>query len=276
MSIFASDIDTVFFIPSENGHFILKAHEKVNRGFLFGDGIFETMIFHKGKIRFREQHIKRATDGCTTLHLETEVPSEIKKFESFISEKFGKEKTLRIRWNIYREGMGKYTPETNQAGQLWMVQKFHYLPPQPKEAYINENIMIPSLPWSNCKTLNAMPYVQAAIERKAHGAEEVVLLNQQGKVCEAGAANLFWTKKGKFFTPSLRSNCIAGVGRAVVLAELAQHGEYCTEGEFSPDELSAADQIFTTNVTGMHYIKKINSTGFSTKPIEFLENIFML
>jgi 4-amino-4-deoxychorismate lyase len=276
MSIFASDIDTVFFIPSENGHFILKAHEKVNRGFLFGDGIFETMVFHQGKIRFVEHHIHRAENGCTILHLEIEVASEIKKFEAFLSEMFGREKSLRVRWNIYREGMGKYTPETNQAGQLWMVQKFHYLPPQPKEAYINENIMIPSLPWSNCKTLNAMTYVQASIARKTLGAEEVILLNHQGKICEAGAANLFWIKKGKFFTPSLRSNCIAGVGRAVVLAELAKHGEHCTEGEFSLEELMAADQIFTTNVTGINYIKKINSTGFSTKPIEFLENIFKL
>ncbi len=195
--------------------------------------------------------------------------------ELFVKEKYDGQ-ILRVRWNIFRSSKGKYTPISNDTQQSLIIEPFCYLSPQSKVAFINEQFSVPNLPWSNCKTLNAMLYVQAGIARKKAGFEEIILLDTQGHVCEAGAANLFWVKDGIYYTPSLKTSCIEGVSRCVIIKKLKELEIKVLEGEYNPSEVLKADLVFTSNVTGIHYISKINSTGFNIEPVEFLESLFMI
>jgi len=268
------DNETVFIKPVGNEDFEPVEKANINRGLMFGDGIFETMVFVGGHFRFKDHHLSRAQMGADLLRLEIDVKDELRKFEAYLQRQEKYSSPLRIRWNIFRNGLGKYTPSLNDTRQIWMVEAFIFQSPQTKEAFIHEGIFIPNLPWSNCKTLNALPYVQAAIDRQQKGLDEVILLNMDRKVCEAGAANLFWKKNDIYHTPSLESKCIAGVGRSAVLEAFKSRGIEYRLKEFEVMELLQADQVFTTNVTGIHYLKKINSTEFTVTPVEFIENIF--
>jgi len=268
--------DTIFLYKHQDGIWSDHADEFHNRGFLFGDGLFETMVLTKSKIRFGSQHTERLAGGLSTLALEADGLSHINEIEVLLNEIWGDKKNLRIRWNIYRAGLGRYTPEDNRVLESLQIHTFHPAPKLKEIAYLSKTIQIQKTPWSHCKTLSALPYVMANQERKSKGFDEVILTSAEGYICEAGASNLFWVKNGHYFTPSLDSGCIAGVGRGVVLRYFKENNIPYSEGLYKMDDLLLADQILTSNVTGLSYLKSIEKKDFDTNRDGGLDAIFEL
>lgn len=248
--------------------------EGVNRAALFGDGIFETMVYRNGRIRFSKEHEERLQAGLNQLKI---IPSglSVQILEAYVKQQFPKESQLRIRWNVFRRGLGKYTPLDNSAQDLILIQPLDQPILTKSQAYISKDITIAPSPWSHCKTLNALPYVMANIERKEKGMDDVILLDIHGFVSEAGSANIFWVKENVFYTPSLSCNCIAGVGRRKIIEALQQEGAILEEGRFTVEELLRADQVFTSNVTGVAYIAELGNRSYNTTPIPILELLFV-
>jgi len=270
-----SEIDTILISPLPNGAFEIANKEQANRAAFFGDGLFETMIFQDNKIRFSTGHQQRLEEGLNQLKLNPTGISTIEKIENYLQEKFQHNGLLRVRWNVFRSGLGKYTPQSNNCQELILLQP-HTLPPKIKyTSYISKMISVPRSTWSHCKTLNALTYVMANIERKEKGMNEVILLDDRSFVSEAGAANIFWVKNGIYYTPSLDCNCIAGVGRKAVIHHLHKNNTAVIQGAFRPEDLMEAEQVFTTNVTGISYIKKIMEKEFSVNPISMIESVFI-
>lgn len=271
MDIKTNDSNTIFLQKSG----VLKKVENppINRASLFGDGVFETMVFSKGKIRFAKEHEERLNLGLGILHID---PSSVtvQYLEEFVKKNFDGQKSLRIRWNVYRGGLGKYTPLENQAEDMIIIE-VPGLPVQVKsKAYISKSITIPPSPWSHCKTLNGLPYVMANIERVERKMDEVILLSDKGFVSEAGIANIFWKKGDIYYTPSLSCNCIAGVARRKIIEVLQSEGIAVVEGEFTAKEIMDADQIFTSNVTGITYIAQLENRLFKTIALPLLGGLF--
>jgi 4-amino-4-deoxychorismate lyase len=268
--------DTIFLYKQQDGIWSHHADIFHNRGFLYGDGLFETMVFFKGKIRFASQHAERLWEGLKILGLENQGLSQIRELERLITEIWGDSKILRVRWNVYRAGFGKYTPEENQVLESLQINSFHQAPKIKGKAFFSQNIHIQKTPWSHCKTLSALPYVMANQERKSKGFDEVILTNPDGIICEAGASNLFWAKNGQYFTPSLDSGCIAGVGRKMILSYLHESDIPFSEGLFTKKDLISSEQILTSNVTGISYIGSIENKYFDTNRSKDLDSIFDL
>lgn len=266
--------NTVFFQLSENGQFESIEKLEINRAFLFGDGLFETMIFTSGHIRYKAAHLARLLEGCKALRMKYDDRQSLDNFEKFLQDNLNPDYSYRVRWNVYRSGLGKYTPELHETKELFSIQLFKYQSPEQKKAYISQSLKVPQLPWSNCKTLNALVYVMANEERKAKKYDEVILLNADGFVCETGIANVFWIRNDIYYTPSLRSSCIAGVGRQAILKKLEEQDIEVIKGEFKPKDILAAEQIFTSNVTGINYISMIDLREYDVSPIGFLEGLF--
>ncbi|GAB3649572.1 aminotransferase class IV [Echinicola sediminis] len=269
-----SEFNSILIKPGSPSRYEVIGHENANRAAFFGDGLFETMIFQNNKIRFADEHHQRLQEGLKQLKINPQGISTIGALENYLKTNFSDIQPLRIRWNVFRSGLGKYTPVSNNAQEIILIQA-HAAPPKIKEkAYISREIKLSQSPWSHCKTLNALPYVMANIERSEKGMDEVILLDNRSMVSEAGAANIFWIKNNRYYTPSLSCSCIGGVGRKVLIDHLRANGITVLEGEFTTDVLLDADQVFTTNVTGIAYIKKIMETGFDTTPIPMIELIF--
>ncbi len=248
----------------------------LNRAMLFGDGIFETMVYHQGEIRFSSAHLERANRGLRMLHLLPEKPLDITRIFSLISSHFDSQCTYRIRWNIFRNGLGRYTPVASDFSELLTISDFQAAPKIKERAFISESVRLYDFLWANCKTLNALPYVLANQERVERKMDEVILLDSKGFLSEAGSSNLFWRKNGRIFTPSLNHACIAGVGRKHILERLRQLKIKHTESSFRPDELVDAEQVFVSNVSGISYLKHLNGRQFDTRPIPELESMFDL
>lgn len=267
--------DTILVRKPSVPHFVLGSAEQLNRAAFFGDGVFETMVYSHGKIRFKEAHQDRIRAGLKILKIDGKTASSVYQLESLLQNHFGRAVSLRVRWNVYRSGLGKYSPASNAPEELLLIQPFMEAPKVKSTAYVSNEITVPPTLWSSCKTLNSLTYVMANLERQDKEMDEVILTDQNGHLCEAGAANLFWQNQDRFYSPSLECNCIAGVGRKVIIEHLRKNGLDIIEGKFRPEALLDAQKIFTTNVTGISYIKKIMGKTYSVTPIPMIEKLFV-
>lgn len=274
MNSYLSDINTVLLYKHDGEIWSPEEPLVQNRGFLFGDGLFETMVFINGKIRFSLDHEARLLEGLKQLGMEKDNLSSIQEIESCLQQYYCENSVLRVRWNVFRDGRGKYTPVMNTTLEDLQIQKMQEAPAVKERAYLSKNVTVPNSPWSHCKTLSALTYVMANRERQQNGMDEVILLNVEGFVCEAGSSNIFWKKDGVYYTPSLQSSCIAGVGRKNVIAHLKSSGENIVEGEFLPIDLLSAEKVMTTNVTGVSYIGEIEGRQFDINLDLRLESVF--
>lgn len=244
----------------------------INRAFLFGDGIFETMCFINGQFRFQKDHQTRANNGLQKLKIQAQLDLEV--IAKMLRNTFGVQEKLRVRWNIYRSGIGKYSPINNSACEHLIVSDFNPTPKTKSKAYISQKVHTNTTAWSGVKTLNALPYIMANIERQEKGMTDVILLDEEGFISEAGSSNIFWVKGGQYYTPSLETNCIAGVSRKQIIGRLKDLEKHCEIGKYKPNDLLEADQVFVSNVTGISYLLNIEGREFDPKPEPELLSLF--
>lgn len=233
-----------------------------NRSLRYGDGIFETMRWMDGDIRFIQYHIERLQTSMELLHLEGS-----SKFDAyFIREKAAelvrKNKLgtdARIRLNVYRSGAGLYSPETNKANYLLEAN------PLDHDGYrLNKTGVIIDVhrehkksinSLSHLKSNNALIYILAGIERKRLGCDDILILNNDGFLCESLSSNIFVWYNKTLYTPALSEGCIAGVMRKVVIEMANEYGIEVVEAQISPEILHEADEMFLTNaIHGIYWV----------------------
>lgn len=267
-------IDTMYLEKDTNGDWFNGP--KPSRAAFFGDGIFETMVFFNGRIRFGDYHLSRLRKGMEILQLSPTSLTPLSELEKSLLNKLGRDGIWRIRWNIFRAGLGKYTPSDSGVRESLFVQPFEPAPRVKSTSALSLTVKLFPAPWANCKTLNALPYVMANLERASRNLDEIVLADHQGYLAEAGAANLFWTKDGTFYTPSLAHNGIAGVGRAALIDHLKTNQHPVEVVSCKTEALWDADQIFTSNVTGVSLVGSFEKQSFRTTPIPVVEQLFFI
>lgn len=273
MNSFMNEIETIFQkSPSSVTWFCEDNIKLPNRGTSFGDGLFETMVWDHDQVRFFEKHLERLTGGMELLGMDVSMINP-EQLISFLQEKFPS-KLRRIRWTVFRAGSGKYTPEETSVIQILQVTKATLVPVVKKSTDLAEKIHLFSSPWSEFKTLNALPYILANMEKKERGLDEIILLDHRGYISEASIANIFWVKSGTYFTPSLSCGCINGVSRKVLIECLESNNIQIEIGEFYPEELLEAEQVFVTNSSGISYLEEFKGKIFLTQPILLLKQIF--
>jgi branched-chain amino acid aminotransferase len=272
MNSFVSENETVF-IKSKNQFPKWSQVNEIpvpNRAMNFGDGLFETMVFDGEQIRFGNLHLERLVRGFEVLKMDSSA-TDLDELESFLKEQFLGQK-LRVRWNLYRAGSGKYTPIFNAVSETIQIASFIPAPNEKKSCFISSKVKLFPTLWSGCKTLNSLPYILANLERQEAEMEEVILLDYRGFLSEAGSSNLFWRKGNRVFTPSLACGCLDGIARKVILEEFFKKKIQIDIGEFLPSELEDADQVWTSSVLGISYLIQIGSRKYSTKPFSLLPN----
>jgi branched-subunit amino acid aminotransferase/4-amino-4-deoxychorismate lyase len=241
----------------------------LNRGFQYNDGLFDTLIFTDGRIRFLHDHLDRLRRALAVLGLS--LP------EAWLQEAWWHQQVtllvrengltapvIRIKANIWRQPGGLFTPESEQAEILVTASAQAGLPPIIGTAGILRAAPVPYSPYSFFKGPYALHYVQAGREKKRAGWEEGILLDSQGHVAEALVSNIFWWKGAVLYTPALETGCIAGIMRLNVLRACQLLRLEVREGFFKEQELLAADTVFTSNVTGLRPIAAIGEARYQT------------
>ncbi|WP_223271759.1 aminotransferase class IV [Algoriphagus ratkowskyi] len=268
-----NEIETIFQKSSTNENWINQDSIKLpNRAMNFGDGLFETMLWNKDNIRFFEKHLFRLHRGMKVLGLEESSINSTELISLLQTIAPGTRK--RVRWNVFRSGAGKYTPESAEVLQTLYITEFIVAPSIKSKVDVSFKVRLFPTLWSSFKSLNSLPYVLANNERISRGLDEIILLDYRGFISEAGASNIFWIKDGTICTPSLSCSCIDGVSRRLILEHLDQNSLPYLEGEFELSELENAEQVFVSNCTGFSFLESLGKWELSTEPISFLREIF--
>lgn len=265
-----------------NGMFVSGNELKLgidNRAFLYGDGLFETMLGYRGEVKLLRSHLERITGGLAALSIEPPKDFELNNSRAIIQKLFMDNNLTgyaRVRLYAWRAPGGAYAPEHNAAQVLITIletDKPRVL--TRKLASFSSDVKNCLTPLSRYKSMNAQLYVLAALEMQKKGMDDIVIADVAEHVSECLVSNIFWVKDGVVFTPSLRTGCISGVGRRAILEELKKRGTEVQQVEAPIGVLLTADCVFTSNALGLAHILQIDQTRFQPYPeIEILARIF--
>jgi len=238
-----------------------------NRGFKYGDGLFESMRLMKGKLKFADLHADRLQKGMKALHLEgySQMDSWFLKEKCEELASRNKIKHGRLRLTVYRDAEGFYSPTQNKAGYCLEIapvdEPRYFLNPKGLIMDMYDELPKAVNALSNYKTCNSMVYVMAGIFKAQNKLDEAFILNQGGYLCEAISANVFVLYQNHLYTPALSEGCIGGVMRQVVMDIAIKNKIPLTEAQIDPAILNEADEVFLTNASrGIQWVM-----GFAKK-----------
>ncbi len=242
-----------------NGN-ILPADQPVlkagNRAFRYGDAVFETIRLMRGDILFFEKHLERFKKGMNLLGMKWRDDFTFHNLYLLIrhldqmNELNG---NGRIRLQVFRNDGGRYTPASDEVSFLIEAEPIasdeYQLNENPLRIDIFSEIEKPKNKFSNIKSSNALIYVMAGIYKEQQGLDDCIILNNEGRICEAIGSNIFLISKDELFTPALSEACIEGIMRGQLIEMLNVRGKKVQETSLTIEHVMKADGIFLTNVT---------------------------
>ena len=227
-----------------------------NRGFLFGDAIFETLKILDDKILFAEDHYFRLMASMRIVRMEIPMHFTMEYMEEqakALTEALNISASARVRLTFFRKPGGFYLPETNNTEfiitaealdkSLYSFEKEFYEVDLFKDFYITKQLL------STLKSTNKIVQITGSIFANENGLDNCLLINDDKNVIEALQGNLFMVKGNKLITPPLSDGCLNGVMRKQILAIAKRsEGVEVAEESISPFDLQKADELFITNV----------------------------
>ncbi len=242
-----------------------------DRGFMYGDGLFETMRVSDGRPFRLAEHLERLTRGADFLKIKCPfTPGEMQKFTGQLIEKNQMpDAILRV---VLTRGPGErgYTPRP--GGHPTVAMTLHPVatscrPVRWKLVTASYRILATD-PLASFKTLNKLTHILARSEAVEKGADEALLLNTNGEVAEAASGNLFWVTRGRVCTVPAGRGALPGITRAVVL-EICQTLRLPTDQcIIKPEALRKAEGIFITqSVFGIVPITTLDGKPAALSPL---------
>ncbi|WP_310542445.1 aminotransferase class IV [Phenylobacterium sp.] len=215
-----------------------------DRGLLLGDGLFETVLARAGELVDLDAHLARMADGCAVLGLPAPDPAEAEALMRRAVSEAGlatARAAVRLTLTAGPGGRGLDRPQTPKPA-LFATAAASPAPTALARLRISTVRRNEGSPASRLKTLSYLDNVLARREAVAAGADEAVMLNGQGEIACAAAANLFWITGGAMFTPALACGVLDGIVRRRVMAATAVR-----EVAVGVETLAGAEAVFLTN-----------------------------
>jgi branched-chain amino acid aminotransferase len=234
-----------------NGAFVPEAQASVSifdSGFLFGDGVFETMPVYGGKIFRFHHHVQRLFAGLERLKIEA--PFSPEGLWGIFQKLLERNITHGVARVYVTRGPGAVVLSTVTPAQPTVVAiAWSHASPYPEKirAVISSIRVDNESSLTRIKSANRLMYVLAKQEADRLGVDEALLLNQSGHVVEFSAYNVFAVIDGRLVTPPVSEGALPGIAREVVM-QLAEKLEISSlEVPMKPADLADADEVFATN-----------------------------
>ena len=239
-----------------NGDLIPRFRVKLSpfdHGFLYGYGLFETMRAYSGTIFRLDRHLARLHQSARVLSMTSRLAScDLGKACYDILEA-NKLAEARLRLTI-TAGEGDVIPNPDTCGDLTVfIVALKLVPLLPESYQSGFSAIMSSLrrnsqsPLSRLKSTCYLENVLARQEARANGADEAIILNEQGFVAEGSSSNIFLINGGMLVTPSVESGVLPGITREAVLQLAQSLGIEAVERRVEVDELVEAEEAFLTN-----------------------------
>lgn len=257
-------IDGAYF-PEEDAKVSVFDH-----GLLYGDGVFEGIRFYNGRVFRLEEHLKRLWESARAIALE--IPLSVEELSAATLE--------TIRQNGLRDGyirllvtrgkgnLGLSPDRCPKASIIIIAATIQLYPP---EKYTTGMAMVtcgtrrcsPAALSPAVKSLNYLNNIMAKIEANHAGADEGLMLNEEGYVAECTGDNIFVIKDGALFTPPISSGALRGITRGVVFEIAAELSLRVSEPMLTRYDIYTADECFLTGTAA----EVIAAIVLDTRPI---------
>lgn len=233
-----------------------------DRGFQYGDGLFETALLAGGRVRFLDDHLRRLFAGCVRLGIAAPEEPTLRSEIAQVTAGAGRG-VLKIIVTRGSGGRG-YRPSVATSTRVVALHPIHQAPQGALRLRWCDTRLGRNARLAGIKHLNRLEQVLAQSEWQEGEADEGLMLDTEGEVVCATSANVFAVRDGALVTPDLRFCGVHGVMRAQVLKAAARLRLAASEEPLWPHDLEAASEVFITNaVRGVRSVASLDSSQWS-------------
>jgi branched-subunit amino acid aminotransferase/4-amino-4-deoxychorismate lyase len=235
----------------------------LNRGFLYGDAIYEVWRTYHGIIFAWDEHWSRLRASARALHMDIAITpqqmlGEIRRAVAAYRLRVSGAGELYIRMQVTRGAgaIGLDTALADGADFVLLVQPCPEIPPAKAlagmrlataESLRRNPVQSLDPAW---KTGNYLNNLLCLREARAAGADEVVMLNLEGEITECAVSNIGFVRDGALVTPPLSSGILSGITRSLLLGGIAASaGVRASEWAIRPSDIRSMDECFLMSTT---------------------------
>lgn len=228
------------FVPENDARISIA-----ERGFRFGDGVFETIRVQNKAFYQLDSHISRLRRGLEALKMDADTTALPEICRELLQRNKVKEGILRL--SVSR-GVGStgYLPRVS-GGVTLVVETLPLpaFPQKPVDVWIGSAHRVSNASLGGAKTMQGLNSTLARMEAVEQGCFEALMLTDDETIGEGSSANIFWYRDGMLYTPDVRAGIVSGTIRGAVL----RLSPYPVQtGVFTLQELLLAEEVFFTNV----------------------------
>jgi len=225
-----------------------------DRGFLYGDAVFEVFRTYGGRPFALDEHLTRLRRSAERVFIAMPVDEATLRREVEVALAASGNEDSYVRLVVTR-GSGPLSLDPDTATHPLRVLIVEPVVVPPREAYVNGVALVSvrarratdETSASGAKVSNYLPNLLALREAKSRGAQEALVLDARGRVVEGASSNVFIVSGGRLATPPESAGILAGITRAHVLAAATSLGIPADERDLMLDEVYAAAEVFITS-----------------------------
>jgi branched-chain amino acid aminotransferase len=225
-----------------------------DRGFLYGDAVFEALRTYLGRPFALDEHLARLRRSAEKVFISPPVDDAMfaREVASALTAAGNEESYVRI---VVTRGSGPLSIDPDTAVRPLRVVYVEPVAPPPRQVYA-DGIRLASVKArratddtgaAGAKVTNYLPNLLALREAKGKGAQEALIVEASGAVLEGATSNVFMVHDGRLATPPASAGILVGITRSHVMAAASRLGVACEERTMTLDDLRSADEVFITS-----------------------------
>ena len=227
-----------------------------DHGFLYGDGVFETLRAYQGRLFQVSSHIARLRGSCERIGLPLPMPEV--RWPELLAETLRRndlsDASIRITISRGEGEIGLDPALCPRPTVVIMARPFRPYSPKIREsgvhlAFVNVRRNPISAQSPEIKSLSFLNNILAKHEATRTGCFDALMLNIDGFLTECTTSNIFFVHKGQLCTPAVECGILRGVTRDVVVMLAREEGMSVVEDSFTPEQLLEAEECFITNTS---------------------------
>ena len=235
-----------------------------DRGFTLGDGLYETIRVRDGRLSRIDRHFARLDAGLRTLDIKLKLDENALSgaMRAVLAANYLENAALRLTVSRGVSARGLAPDPTSRPTVAISAVAFAGPPPPAQVMIATVTRRNAASPISRIKTISCLDSILARMEATKYGMDDALLLNGDGWVAEASAANLFAVIDSVLVTPPVSDGALPGVMRAAIMAHTP-----LGECSLSADDLSRASELFLTSSLGIRPIVAFDGRSFPVGPV---------
>jgi D-alanine transaminase len=234
-----------------------------DRGFTFGDGVYEVTPIYRGYPLAMEARLARLRNGLSQLRIDWDVSAVAQIYSELLDRNGLADSPMVVLYLQVTRGAATRTHHFPPAGTrptVYANAKAYERPSRSEWDKGASAITFPDFRWgrADIKSLQLLPNVLAQEAARRAGADEAILI-RDGLALEGARSNLFLVRNGVLWTHPTSNQILTGASRGVILEIAAEKGYEVREGPTPMDELARASEVFLTgSVTEVRPLVRID------------------